>query len=356
MSGFQKAVRTQVKLRVALIGPSGSGKTYSALRLAKGIGGRVAFIDTEGDRGTYYADEFDYDRLQLDPPYAPERYITAIRNAESAGYDVLIMDSASHEWIGKGGILEIHGNMTGNSYTNWNAVTPRHDAWVDAQVRCRCHLIITMRGKDEYVVAENEKGKQAPKKIGVGPVQRGGLEYEYTVAFLIDQGKHIASSTKDNTHLFEQFFDVLTEEHGAKLKAWAESGAPAASESAKTETHAGANGQSSELGAYEALKKRLTETFALDKFTKRKALGKLDEARGNDARIAILAAHLDAAEKQWKKETDAIPDPVATKPHGRFDTGTHTDDPHNGDEFVDDIPGEEPAEPDAELFTKNGGE
>lgn len=286
MSGFTKAVRSQVKLRVALIGPSGSGKTYSALRLAKGIGGKVALIDTEGDRGTYYADEFDYDRMQLDPPFTPERYIAAIREAEQAGYSVLIMDSASHEWIGKGGILEIHGNMPGNSYANWNSVTPRHDAWVDAQVRCKCHLIVTLRGKDEYVLAENDKGKQVPQKVGIGPVQRGGLEYEYTTAFLLDM-KHVAATTKDNTHIFDGSYEVLTEAHGEKLRAWSESGAPAAPKDEKQDAPTEA-----------------PEETPREKALREQLRAKLEEC--SDAGLITQAAAKSALEKEPEKDAEWV--------------------------------------------------
>lgn len=220
---FKKAERKQVKLRIALIGPSGAGKTYSALLTAKGLGGKTALIDTENRRSEYYASEFDYDVLQLEPPFTPERYIEAIEAAEEAGYDNLIIDSISHEWIGKGGCLEIHTNMPGNSYTNWAKITPRHDKFIDKMIRCNCHLIATIRGKDQYVL-EEKNGKQTPKKVGVGGQQRDGFEYECTIAFNIEQDTHVATVTKDNTHLFENVFEPLSPEAGKKLRKWAEEG------------------------------------------------------------------------------------------------------------------------------------
>lgn len=223
---FKKAERKQVKLRIALIGPSGSGKTYTALRLAKGIGGKTALIDTENRRSEYYATEFDFDVLHLEPPFTPERFIEAITAAEEAGFNNLIIDSASHEWMGKGGILEDKAKMPDkNDFTKWDKLTPRHNQFIDKLIRCNMHLIINLRGKDEYVLVTDEKtGKSKPKKLGVGAQQRDGLEYECTVSFLIDQESHVAESMKDNTHLFDGKYDILTEEHGKLLYKWASEG------------------------------------------------------------------------------------------------------------------------------------
>lgn len=223
---FNKAERKRVKLRIALIGPSGSGKTYTALRLAKGMGGKTALIDTENRRSEYYANEFDFEVLHLDPPFTPERYVEAITAAEEAGFDNLIIDSASHEWIGKGGILEDKAKMPDkNDFTKWDKLTPRHNLFIEKIIRCNVHLFITLRGKDEYVLVTDEStGKSKPKKLGIGAQQRDGLEYECTAAFLIDQEKHVAEATKDNTHLFDGKCDVLTEEHGKLLSKWASEG------------------------------------------------------------------------------------------------------------------------------------
>lgn len=226
---FSRARRQKLKLRIALTGPSGSGKTYSALRLAAGLTGggpgKVALIDTENRRGDYYADEFTYDTLNLEPPYAPERYVEAIRAAEAAGYEAVIIDSASHEWMGPGGILDTKDKMPGaNDYTKWATLTPRHEAFIQALTGSRAHIIACLRGKDQYVLETNEKGKQIPRKVGMGAQQREGLEYECTVAFLLDQS-HIANATKDNTRLFDGRWEMLTEEDGRRLAAWADQGA-----------------------------------------------------------------------------------------------------------------------------------
>lgn len=218
-----KATRKKLHLKIALIGPSGAGKTYSAFRLAKGIGGKTLLVNTEADRGYIYANEFDYDIVDITAPFTPEKFVEAIEYGEKNGYDTVIVDSASHEWNGRGGMLEVHDAMPGNSYTNWAKVTPRHNRFIDSMLYCKAHIIANLRGKDQYVL-EEKNGKQTPKKVGVGGEQRPGFEYECQLTFNIDQETHIASVSKDNSHIFENAYEVLTEEHGKQLKAWADSG------------------------------------------------------------------------------------------------------------------------------------
>ena len=220
---FQKAKREQVWTKILLAGPSGSGKTYTALRLAMGLakkaGGRVAAIDTENGRIRYYADEFDFDDLQLED-HEPEKYIEAINEAVDGGYSVLIIDSATHEWDY---CLDIHNKMPGNSYINWAKITPRHDAFMETILQTPIHIIATVRGKDEYVL-EEKNGKQTPKKVGIGFKQRDNTEYNFTVTFNLAQDTHVADAMKDNTHIFEGRYEVLTEKDGEKIYDWANSG------------------------------------------------------------------------------------------------------------------------------------
>lgn len=221
---FVKAKKEKIWTKVLLGGSSGSGKTYSALRLATGLarkcGSEIAAIDTEAGRIRYYANEFDFSDMQLTEPFTPEKYISAIDDAVNSGFKVLIIDSISHEW---NYCVDIHDKMPGNSWTNWSKVTPRHDAFMEKILQAPIHIIATVRGKDEYVL-EEKNGKQTPKKVGLGFKQRDGVEYNYTATFNIAQDTHIAEATKDNTHIFEGRYEVLTEKDGEALYDWANAG------------------------------------------------------------------------------------------------------------------------------------
>ena len=226
--GFQKAKREQVWLKVLLSGASGSGKSYSALKIATGIakecGSGIAYIGTEGSRNKYYADEFDYDLLELEEPFECEKYIEAIDAAVEAGYKVLIIDSMTHEWKW---LNDVHDKMPGNSFTNWGKLKPRHHKFMDKVLNSPIHIIATARGKDDWVL-EDKNGKQVPKKVGMGQQQDKDISYEYTVSLMIAQDTHVASADKDNTKLFDGRFEVLTEKDGIRLYEWANKGeAPA---------------------------------------------------------------------------------------------------------------------------------
>lgn len=225
---FRKAERKKAKLRLGITGPAGSGKTYGALLVAKGLGGRIALIDTENGSGDLYASQFDYDVGSIQAPYEVQKYLQAISAAENAGYDVIIIDSLSHEWAGSGGLLDLHQKITDasyskNSYTSWNKVSEWHYRLIEMMLNSRCHIIATMRSKTEYLQTENEKGKKEIVKVGLAPVQREGMDYEFTTVFDLGQD-HTVKVSKDRTSLFDGQFFQLSEETGKILKSWLESG------------------------------------------------------------------------------------------------------------------------------------
>jgi KaiC/GvpD/RAD55 family RecA-like ATPase len=197
---FVKATKKQSRGRIALIGPSGSGKTYTALKVACVMGKRVAVLDTERGSASKYSDEFNFDVMEMES-FAPAAFVSGIHDAEKAGYDVLVIDSLSHAWIGKGGALEMVDHAAArssskNSFSAWREVTPEHNALVDAILRSRLHVIVTMRVKTEWVLQENERGKKEPKKLGLAPVQRDGLEYEFDVVGDMDEAVLSISKTR----------------------------------------------------------------------------------------------------------------------------------------------------------------
>lgn len=238
MAGYnfksEKAVRDQICAKIALMGPSGSGKSYSALRVATGIKeqiekkeGRPARIllgNTELSRGKYYANEFEYEITNLSAPFEPEMYVGFIQYAIDEGFDILIIDGTSPEWEGEGGCLELHA-QAGGKYQDWAKISPRHLKFIEAIANAPIHIIATMRGKDQYEVDRDDRGKVNVRKLGVGAKQREGFEYEFTATFLLDSPTNLSTPQKDNTHLFEgKAAKKLTEADGRAIYDWANSG------------------------------------------------------------------------------------------------------------------------------------
>ena len=226
---FRKAERKQSKLRLAICGPAGSGKTWSGLQIAKGLSPdqKVAMIDTENGSGELYSNLLDYDVAVLTPPYSPARYIELIRGAASRGYSTLIIDSLSHAWVGEGGVLEMHDKASSsirNSFAAWREVNPHHNALVDAIVSSNMHIIVTMRTKTAYEVQQQGNGKSKVQKVGLSPVQRDGLEYEFSVLFDLSVDGHVATASKDRTGLFDGVHFQPSSDTGKKLREWLESG------------------------------------------------------------------------------------------------------------------------------------
>jgi hypothetical protein len=225
MSGFKKATKAAAKLRLGLIGPAGSGKTYTALRIAHGLGGRIAVVDTERGSASLYAGErgIDFDVIELDT-YEVERFIDAIKDAAAGGYSTIIIDSLSHAWAGKGGILEFvdkagKRNTGGGNFGAWRDATPRHNALVDAILGAPLHVICTLRSKVEYVV-ENVGGRNQVRKVGLQPVQRDGLEYEFTVVGDVTQEHDLLVTKTRAAFLKDAVIREAGEELGQQLSAW----------------------------------------------------------------------------------------------------------------------------------------
>lgn len=219
---IRKAQRRRAKLRCGLIGPSGSGKTYSAIQMAMGLGKKILLVDTENGSGDLYAELGDYDIITLEAPFDPDRYINAIKEGEKENYDVIILDSISHAWAGKGGLLEqqsvLASRANENSYSAWRHITPKHNELIDAMLGSTAHIIATMRSKQEYVITKNGD-KTEIKKVGLSPIQRDGMEYEFTVVFDIDIN-HLAKSTKDRTGIFGEKIFKIHEDTGKTLSDW----------------------------------------------------------------------------------------------------------------------------------------
>lgn len=240
---IKKARREKQKAIIGFIGPSGSGKTVGALLTAYGIVSemfpdlspedvweKIGVIDTEHSRSQLYVNETfgeskigEFLHLDLEPPYSTDRYQQALELMVKEGVEVIIIDSLSHNWQGEGGIVDTHANMTGNSFQNWGKLAGETNNLVKTLTRNNIHILCTLRTKTEYVVEPNEQGKAAPRKVGTKPMQKDEMEYEFMINFMFS-ADHIATTTKDNTRLFEDRPQLINEEVGRDLYKWLELG------------------------------------------------------------------------------------------------------------------------------------
>jgi hypothetical protein len=221
---IRKATKYQIPLKIAITGPSGSGKTMSALKIATGIvgKGKILVIDTEYRSSELYADKYDFDVVTLDAPYTIKRYVEAMQLGIDNGYQCVIIDSASHAWAGKGGLIDKKDSLDargGNSYTNWAGITKEHNSLIDAILAYPIHCICTLRSKTEYVLETNDKGRSVPKKVGMAPIQRDGFEYEFTVVFDLAMN-HEYQVSKDRTSIYDGRMEKITEGTGVELVEW----------------------------------------------------------------------------------------------------------------------------------------
>jgi hypothetical protein len=224
---LQKAQRHQVKLRLGLSGASGFGKTYSALLLAFGITEdwtKIAVIDTENNSAALYSHLGSFNVISLNEPYNPERYIEAIKLCEKEQMQVIIVDSITHEWQGKGGCLQLHEQL-GGKFIDWAKISPRHQSFIDAILQSTCHVITTVRRKIDYSLDSGSNGRTKVIKHGTKEITREGFEYELTVNFELVNDKHLAKASKDRTGLFMDKPEiVITKGVGKMLIQWCNQG------------------------------------------------------------------------------------------------------------------------------------
>jgi len=220
---LRQSERKQAKIKLAIQGAAGSGKTYSSLLLAFGITnnwGKIAVIDSENGSADLYAHLGGYNVLNLNENYSPENYMEAIEICEKAGIEVIIIDSLSQSWDF---LLQCHTEMVGNSFTNWGKITPRQNAFIQRILQSNCHVICTMRTKQDYILSE-KNGKMVPEKVGLKAVMRDGVDYEFTIVLDVDM-KHYANASKDRTGLFmgkPEF--IISSATGQRILNWCQSG------------------------------------------------------------------------------------------------------------------------------------
>lgn len=234
---FQRATKKQARLRLALEGPAGYGKTYTALSIARALteeGQRVAFIDTEARSASKYADLFDFDVIELDPPFHPRRFVEAIAAAEGAGYGAIVIDSLSHAWAGDGGTLDIVDQLAkdkyrGDSHRAWREGGEFQQALIDAILRSKLHVIASMRTKTDYVREEVErdgKMKTVIRKAGTKTVQRDEFDYEFDIIGRFDTPTVLTIvKSRCSTLPPEEVVRKPGSEFALRLKSWLADGA-----------------------------------------------------------------------------------------------------------------------------------
>ena len=222
MGFFKKATKKGCKLRLALFGVSGGGKTYSALRLAAGLGGKIALIDTEHGSASKYADRFEFDVCDCDKPTI-SNILMIVEQAKD--YDVLIIDSLTHAWLEL--IQEVERvartKFGGNTWSAWSEGTPKQNKLINALLEFNGHIIVTMRAETNWTTTTNDKGKVVPVRIGEAPKQGKNIEYEFDMLIQLSQ-EHNALVLKDRTGKYQdQCIDLIDEKFGEQLGEWLDS-------------------------------------------------------------------------------------------------------------------------------------
>jgi hypothetical protein len=231
---FQKATRRFVYLKIAITGPSGSGKTKSALEIAAGLcpGGKIGVIDSENRSACAYADQYNFEVDEIEPPFTVQRYNQKIHEAVKEKFDVLIIDSISHQWAGPGGLLEVKDAMDAAGsdkarFSNWNKVGKQHESFKSALLQTDIHIICTIRSKQGYMITEASQGQKGEiRKVGMDPIQRDGIEYEFVTVFDMNM-KHFAEVSKDRTGLFDGTVFQPSKLTGEMFRKWLDGAAPA---------------------------------------------------------------------------------------------------------------------------------
>ena len=221
----KKAIRDRVFMKAVVTGASGAGKSLGAIAIAVGMAstGKVLVVDTENRSASYYASRWDFDVIEMEAPFTTQKYNEALKCAVDNGYEVVVIDSLTHEWAGSGGLQDQKSQKDargGSSFANWSEMKMMHNKFVENLLQSRIHVIGTLRSKMSYVLEENDKGRATPRKVGLAPISADDMEYEFGIVFDVDRNSHLAVASKDRTGLFEARTLNLDESVGREIAGW----------------------------------------------------------------------------------------------------------------------------------------
>lgn len=229
-SGFREASRKEAKPLIGIHSESGNGKTWSALLLARGFvgpSGRIGMIETEGGRGEANVGRAPVGQYLVRPirgDFSPQEYGRAIDDAEKANLDALIIDSASHEWEGAGGVLSMAAD---NQAKGLKGVL----VWQQPKILHQRHfmlrlmqtpiplVIVCMRSK--YPM--EKKGNDWVRSTVLEPKQADDILFEMFVHGWIDAEHrfHVSKYTLPELAQVVKDNEPISIETGQRLAAWA---------------------------------------------------------------------------------------------------------------------------------------
>jgi hypothetical protein len=201
---IKPAQKFQQYARVCFWGTEKAGKSHQALQLATllaGEAGKIGVISSEYASSQLLQHRFPHDIIDLaevdenghiaKDAFSASRYQEAIKLFTKAGYQVIVIDSLSHLWEGEGGILDAVNKPGQNTFNDgWGQNTPIYREVIQTILSARCHVLITLRAKDEYkqeaYTKPNGEPGTRPKNVGQCPVMRKGFGYEMHLKIRMD--------------------------------------------------------------------------------------------------------------------------------------------------------------------------
>jgi hypothetical protein len=235
---IRKAVRENARLVFALSSTTGEGKTMTAILLGYGLANfnaaKLGFLDTENRRGSLYADVLMDNKYTSHPtnepfliadlfaPFSPKRYKEAILEFQSAGVEVLIVDSVTHEWEGTGGCQEI-AEAGDPKIPNWNRAKKEHKSFMNTLLQTDMHVIVCVRAREKSKPERNSSGKLEFVDLGLQPIQEKNFMFEMTASLMMHeqgQSQSILKCPAALVNLLGRKKGYITADDGQAVRQW----------------------------------------------------------------------------------------------------------------------------------------